>query len=381
MRVCIITTEFLGVGACGGLGVAARSLGRHLVTRGVQVSVMVPRSRSQHPHSSTILEGMTIRTYDPRNPRALMREVQASDADVYHYIQASLGAYLGQWAMPDRAHVVECADPRDWADWRIDFRFPTRSAFRLLPSFAYFGMRPATLSAQCADVVQVPARFLQTKVRRLYGLSADPDYVPMPFDPPADVKKSASPLVVFVGRLAPRKRPEIFVDLAGQFPNVRFVVIGGGSDQGHGREMRQRAATLKNVEFTDFIDQATDHRLFAYLSKAWVLINTAAREGLPLTFIEAAANRCAILSACNPDGYASKFGYHVTDGDFARGLFLLLADDNWQGAGGRAQAHAKREHASGPAIKRQVSIYGAALASSAERSGRPRLKTAPVVEP
>jgi glycosyltransferase involved in cell wall biosynthesis len=327
-----------------------------------------------------MLEGMTIRTYDRRDPRALMREARAADADLYHYIQASLGAYLGQWAMPDRAHVIECADPREWGDWRISFRFPTHSAVRLVPSFAYFGTRPATLSARWADAIQVPARFLQTKVRRLYGLSADPHYVPMPFDPPAVVKKSTSPLVVFVGRLVPIKRPEIFLDVAGRFPGVRFVVIGGGSDEGYARDMRRRADALNNVEFTDFIDQATDNRLFAYLSQAWVLINTAAREGLPLTFIEAAANGCAILSACNPDGYASNFGHHVTDGDFARGLELLLANDKWRMAGARAQAHANREHVSGPAIERQLSVYEAPLAKSAARSKGSRFNTAPVVE-
>ncbi|MGH6824136.1 glycosyltransferase family 4 protein [Methyloceanibacter sp.] len=377
MRVCIVTTEFLGVGACGGVGVAARTLGRHLVARGVEVSVIAPRG-DHHP--PPVMEGISVRTYDRRDLRALMREARAADADVYHYIQASLGAYLGQWAMPDRAHVVECADPRDWADWRISFRFPTHSALRLLPSFAYFGMRPAALSTRGADAVQVPARFLQAKVRRLYGLNADPDYAPMPFDPPAGVKKSASPLVLFVGRLVPIKRPEIFLDVAGRFPNVRFVVIGGGSDEDYAGEMRRRAGGLKNVEFTDFIDQAADPRFFAHFSEAWVLINTAAREGLPLTFIEAAANGCAILSACNPDGYASNFGYHVTDGDFARGLDVLLADDAWRTAGGRAQAHAIREHVSGPAIERQLSIYKAALARSTGRSERPRLNTAPVVE-
>jgi glycosyltransferase involved in cell wall biosynthesis len=371
MRVCIVTTEFLGVGACGGLGVAARTLGRHLVARGIEVRVVVPPSHRHQP-PPPMLEGITIQTYDRRDPLAFTREVRAADGDVYHYIQASLGAYLGLRAMPGRAHVVECADPRDWGDWRIDFRLPTHSAVRLVPSFVYFGMRPAALSARRADAVQVPARFLQAKVRRLYRLSADPHYVPMPFDPPADIKKSTSPLVLFVGRLVPRKRPEIFLDLARQFPSVRFVVIGGGSD-----EMGRRAATPRNVEFTDFIDQASDLRLFAYLSEAWVLINTAAREGLPLTFIEAAANGCAILSACNPDGYASNFGYHVTDGDFARGLDLLLADDKWRMAGGRAKAHASREHVPGPAIERQLSIYQAALERSAGRSDRQPLKTKP----
>jgi glycosyltransferase involved in cell wall biosynthesis len=309
-----------------------------------------------------------------------MRAVRSADADVYQHTQASLGAYLAQWAMPDRAHVVECADPRDWDDWKIDFRLPTHSALRLVPSFVYFGTRPAALSAQQADAVQVPARFLQEKVRRLYRLSADPRYVPMPFDPPVTVKKSASPLVVFVGRLVRRKRPEIFLDVARRFPNVRFVVMGGGSDESYAGEMKRRGATLSNVEFTDFIDQASDHRFFSTLSEAWILINTAAREGLPLTFIEAAANCCAILSACNPDGYASSFGYHVTDGDFARGLDTLLAGDTWRMAGERGRAHADREHVSGPAIEQQISLYETALAHSAERSGASSLKPATLVE-
>ena len=191
-----------------------------------------------------------------------MREVRAADADVYQHIQASLGAYLAQWAMPDRAHVVECADPRDWDDWRIDFRLSDAQRVSAYSILCLFRHTAGALSAQRADAVQVPARFLQDKVRRLYRLSADPHYVPMPFDPPADVKKSASPLVVFVGRLVPRKRPEIFLDLAQRFPNVRFVVMGGGSDQSYAGEMKRRGALLSNVEFTDFIDQASDLRFF-----------------------------------------------------------------------------------------------------------------------
>jgi len=126
--------------------------------------------------------------------------------------------------------------------------------------------------------------------------------------------------------------------------------------------------------------RALTHRLFDYLSEAWVLINTAAREGLPLTFIEAAAHRCAILSECNPDGYASNFGYHVTAGNIVRGLEWLLADEKWWIAGERANMHVTHEHNSGTAIKRQLSIYDAALARSTGRSDTPRLNSAPVVE-
>jgi len=364
MRVCIVTNEFLGVGATGGIGVGARSLGRHLIGHGIETCGIIPRS-TQPLSPTPWMDGISVRTYDRLDLRALTREVRAADADVYHYFQASLGAYLGQLAMPDRAHVVECVYPRDWSDWRIDFRLRHRSALGFVPSFVYFGMRPATISARRADAVQVPARFLQAKVRRLYGLSMNPQFVPMPFDAPADVEKSPLPLLVFVGRIVPRKRLEIALDLARRFPTLRFVVIGGGIDKRYSGEMRRRGAMLANVTFTGFIDQATDHGLFNYLSKAWVLINTAAREGLPLTFIEAAAHRCAILSECDPDGYASNFGYHVTDGDFARGMEWLLTNENWRLAGERGHLHVAREHVSGDAIKSQLSVYDESLARAA----------------
>jgi glycosyltransferase involved in cell wall biosynthesis len=379
MRVCIVTTELLGVGASGGNGVGARALGQHLAASGnLDIHVIVPcrhRQLCEFPRMS----GLSVRTYNRWDLAALAREVRAADADVYHYVQASMGAWLGQWVMPDRAHVVECVDPRDWSDWQVDFRLPTHSPLRLVPSFLYFGTRPAALSARRADAIQVPARFLQSKVRRLYRLNADPQYAPMPFDSPTEAEKSSSPLAVFVGRIVPRKRPEIVVDLAQRFPHVRFVIIGGGSGH-YATDIRERAARLANVTFTDFIDQAADQGLFNYLSKAWVLINAAAREGLPLTFIEAAAHRCSILSERNPDGYASEFGYHVADGNFAEGLEWLLADDNWRLAGEQGHAHVMRNHDADSAISRQLAIYDVALARAAKRGGVTRARAAPSSE-
>jgi glycosyltransferase involved in cell wall biosynthesis len=375
MRVCIVTTELLGVGASGGNGVGARALALNLLAHGLDVQVIVPRT-PHHDANPPGMGGVSIQTYNRWDLVALARGFRSADADVYHYVQASMGAWLGQWAMPDRAHVVECVDPRDWSDWRVDFRLPTHNPLRLLPSFVYFGTRPATVSARRADAIQVPARFLQAKARCLYGLTADPQYAPMPFDAPVEAPKSASPLAVFVGRIVPRKRPEIVLDLAQHFPHVRFVMIGGGSDRHYASQIRERAATLANVTFTDFIDQAADQTLFDYLSKAWVLINTAAREGLPLTFIEAAAHRCAILSERNPDGYASQFGYHVNGGDFAAGFQWLLADDHWRQAGERGHAHVLQDHDADKAINRQLSIYDAALARAAERRGIARVTPA-----
>jgi hypothetical protein len=48
---------------------------------------------------------------------------------------------------------------------------------------------------------------------------------------------------------------------------------------------------------------------------------------------------CAVLSGVNPDKVAERFGFHVTDDDFAAGLKALLTDDHW-----RARGEAAREY-------------------------------------
>ena len=69
------------------------------------------------------------------------------------------------------------------------------------------------------------------------------------------------------------------------------------------------------------------------LSQSWILLNTAVREGLPDSFVEAAGHKCAILSYVDPDGFASNFGYHAKNNDFEEGLTALLANDMWKEKG------------------------------------------------
>jgi glycosyltransferase involved in cell wall biosynthesis len=50
------------------------------------------------------------------------------------------------------------------------------------------------------------------------------------------------------------------------------------------------------------------------------------REGLPLTFLEAAAYGCPIISRVDPDQFATKFGRQVHDDDYAAAIRSLLSD-------------------------------------------------------
>jgi glycosyltransferase involved in cell wall biosynthesis len=93
------------------------------------------------------------------------------------------------------------------------------------------------------------------------------------------------------------------------------------------------------------------------LGRSWVLVNTSAREGLPNAFIEAAAHQCAILSEVDPDSFASRFGYHAADGDFAQGLAALLENDLWRERAAEGYAHVKAHFAAESAIQQHLAVY------------------------
>jgi glycosyltransferase involved in cell wall biosynthesis len=205
------------------------------------------------------------------------------------------------------------------------------------------------------------APFLIPVARKKYRLRGEPSFLPTPVEVPATVVKATRPTVCFVGRWDRRKRPERFLALARDFPDVSFVSVGGTFDRRRDEALRQSYGSISNLEMTGFIDQFATDRLARILERSWVLINTSAREGLPNTFLEAAAHRCAILSQIDHEGFASRFGYYAADGDLRRGLAWLLAEERWRACGEMACEHARQVYATEPAIEAHLSAYRQAL--------------------
>jgi glycosyltransferase involved in cell wall biosynthesis len=71
------------------------------------------------------------------------------------------------------------------------------------------------------------------------------------------------------------------------------------------------------------------------MERAWVLVNTSVREGLPNAMLEALSNRCALLATVDVSGVAARFGCHAADDDLERGLGWLLGDARWKDCGQR----------------------------------------------
>ncbi|HEX5575446.1 MAG TPA: glycosyltransferase family 4 protein, partial [Gemmatimonadales bacterium] len=280
-----------------------------------------------------ILDGIRVLGFEPSAPWRATGLLRKCDADVYHSQEPSFGTYLARRAMPHRTHVVTCRETRELSDWLTEVRHPSLSRLQVLINLTYEDNLLVQRAVRQADGVYCAAQFLRAKAQRKYGLPKAPRFLPTPVAVPPTIRKASQPTVCYLARWDRRKRPELFLELARKFPEVRFIALGNSRDKEYEKQLRQQYAGFANLTMPGYVDQFGSPEVSRILSESWVLVNTAVREGLPNAFLEAAAHGCAILSAVDPDGFASRFGAVVRKDDFAAGLGELLQDDRWRARG------------------------------------------------
>ena len=366
MRICLISVEIFAWGKYGGFGRATRTIGRELAKRGVEVHAVVPRRGDQAAVEQ--LDGITVHGFPPWRPWEAKKLLRDIDADVYHSCEPSMATYYAQQVCPRAKHMVTVRDPRDSRDWAMEFARPSLGYLQVIHNYLYENNPLVRRSMARMDAIFTIARCLVPKVERMYRCGAKPEFLPTPVRVPDHYAKSGTPTVCYMARFDRRKRPEMFLSLAERFPDVQFIAAGKSRDEEYDRYLREKFGNIPNLEMTGFIDQFSSSRHSEILEQSWIMVNTATREALPNSFIEAMSFGCAILSAVNPDEVASKFGYHVTDDDFAAGLEKLLADDLWQTNGRKGYEYTRSTFETSRSIDRHLDIYDRLVAGS---PGRP----------
>jgi glycosyltransferase involved in cell wall biosynthesis len=374
MHVCLVSVELFAWGKYGGFGRATRTVGRELARCGVEVSAVVPRRPGQADVET--LDGITVYGFPRSAPWKAAEIFRRLAADVYHSQEPSWGTRVAMGAAPDRKHVITFRDTRTTLDWWIELANPSHSPLQVLANLAYEDNPLVHRAVRRADALFCASEHLAAKARRKYRLSSAPAFLPTPVEVPAEIRKSAEPTVCYNGRWDRRKRPELFFELAGAFPHVRFIAFGGSRDAAFEADLRRRYRHLANLDMMGFVDQFASARVSEVLERSWVLVNTSLREGLPNAFLEAAAHGCALLSAVDPDGFASRFGSTAPSGDFVRGLHDLLEGDRWRRLGQRGRQYVRGRFATEVAVERHIEAYARVLTPRSVRSAPSRVPLA-----
>jgi len=118
------------------------------------------------------------------------------------------------------------------------------------------------------------------------------------------------PLVIFLARLDPVKRPWLALELARRVPEAEFWLLGKNHFQGKpgGWNPGENASLPANVRLLGHVGEVEKRRI---LSRAWVLLNTSIHEGLAVSFQEALACEVPLLSTVDMENIAERFGIFV----------------------------------------------------------------------
>ncbi len=111
--------------------------------------------------------------------------------------------------------------------------------------------------------------------------------------------------ILWVGTIREIKQPKLFLRLAKEIPNYRFLMIGGiGENSDLYNEIKDEAEKIDNLEFKGFIPH---DKMFEYYMKSILLVNTSKVEGFPNVYLEAWMNYLPVVSLnINPNGIIKK---------------------------------------------------------------------------
>lgn len=132
-------------------------------------------------------------------------------------------------------------------------------------------------------------------------------------------ERSATPLVVGVGRLVPVKRFDrlirAVVAAREHAPDLELVLVGTGPDRA---DLEALVRELDVEDHVRFAGRVSDDQLVEIYRSAWAVASSSVREGWGMTLTEAAA--------CGTPAVATRIAGHVDA--MAEGRSGLLADDD-----------------------------------------------------
>jgi len=112
--------------------------------------------------------------------------------------------------------------------------------------------------------------------------------------------------ILWVGNALPKKRQEVFFELARLLPHRKFAIAMNNSDNVRFEQAREYAKKLPNVIFLGTVPPV---EMEGWFQKTKLFLNTSIREGFPNTFLQAWMNGIPVVSLnIDPDKIISSMG-------------------------------------------------------------------------
>lgn len=178
--------------------------------------------------------------------------------------------------------------------------------------------------------------------------------IPSCYQLPPDSNPGKGDRILWVGTIHGYKRPELFLDIAERLPGRKFVMVGGPSvggerlKAGYFEAIRDRAAKMKNVEFTGFLPLA---QVEPWFDRAHVLVNTSVYEGMPNVFLQAWARGVPTVATVDV-GAAVNTVFKDAEEGAAKVEALFSDGDLWKRASDDSLAYFQRNHSSTEVLAR-----------------------------
>lgn len=329
MRIAIVAHNAYGMlnrgrsGHIGGVERQAAMLARWLVGRGHRVSVITWDDGGPPIEEIDGIQVVKLCRADAGWPvlrffvprwSSLNRALRIADAEVYYQNGAEeVTGQVGLWCRRNRRRFIfSAASDMDCDEWltgkralreRILYRHGLKAAHRIIVQSGKQAGMLMEHTGLTASILPMPGEDFERSVTG------------------NDIAPSPAPLLLMVGRIAPEKNIEMFIDIARSLPDMRFLVVGPGKSSGpYYTSLVDLAAGVPNVEFFGPADR---QQLAALYRAATALCCTSHFEGFPNTFIEAWSLGLPVVSTLDPDGVIARHGLgaHVSDsGDMRRCL-------------------------------------------------------------
>lgn len=278
----------------------------------------------------------------------LLSAMKSADADIYY--QRGAGLETGQVAlwckMRRKVFIFACASDGD-CDIALPFLRTRRQ--RIL----------YRIGISMADTILVQSFTQQHLIRESFGIDA------------MLLRNSAARLlhtrdgpskrnrILWVGRIAPEKRPGWLIDLARKCPGFEFDVVGDSNfDSRFARSFADTARELPNVHLHGSVPHSD---MLEFYANSLLLCNTSPVEGFPNVYIEAWSLGIPVLTSFDPDGMISEAGagwVRHTIEEFV-GVLKTLATDMgvWQESSAAAVTLYEREFR----VERNMPIFEAII--------------------